>query len=55
MLAHIELRLELVVLQVVVLQLRLPPLHGQNIIGEIRVVNVHLIVSQKRNLYGLAQ
>jgi hypothetical protein len=39
MLAHIELRLELVVLQVVVLQLRLPPLHGQNIIGEIRVVN----------------
>ena len=43
MLTDIELSLGLVVLQIVVLQLRLLPLYGQNIIGEIRVVNCAVV------------
>ena len=39
MLAHIEFRLGLVVLQIVVLQLRLLPLHGQDIVRKVGIVN----------------
>ena len=39
MLAHIELRLGLVVLQIVVLQLRLLPLYGEDIICKVGIVN----------------